>query len=226
MADPEYREALLQQERLQLYRRRDDAIRLLGFTAAEADGVIDLWAETNLQRQQLRNGLNETERRQRVEQEAAMERELEQDMRKLLGDSKYAQWRDYMGSLSTRATVAQLQSQLAGIESLRDGQIEPLVAALHPVSLQYDREVNEYFQAAGANVPGTIADDLEREQHRVDLVATHNQRMHDAAAAILSDRQLATFDAQLKRTLETQQAWLQMSRVSLRDGKETVAKTP
>jgi hypothetical protein len=226
MADPEYREALLQQERLQLYARREDAIRLLGFTSAEADGVIDLWAELNLQTQRLRSPSNEGERLERVEQQSALEREFEQNMRKTLGDSKYAQWRDYMGSLPTRATISQLQSQLAGIESLRDEQIEPLVTALRPVSMQYDRDMTEYLQSAGANVPDSIADDLEREEHRVDLVATHNQRMHDAAATILTGRQLATFDAQLKRALETQQAWLQMSRVSLKEGKGTVAKTP
>lgn len=59
----------------------------------------------------------------------------------------------------------------------------------------------------------------------MELVATHNRRMHDAAAPILSRRQLATFDARLQRGLETQQAWLQMSRVSMKDG-GTVAKTP
>jgi hypothetical protein len=199
---------------------------LLGFTAAEADGVIDLLAELDLQSQALQSPLNEAERLQRIEREAALKRNLEEDLRKLLGDSKYAQWQDYMDSLPTRATVSQLQSQLAGIESLRDEQIEPLVSALRPVSAQYDREVEQYLESAGQNVPNTIADDLEREEHRVELVATHNQRMHDAATPILSGRQLATFDAQLQRALETQQTWLRISRASMKEASGTVAKTP
>ena len=51
MGDPKFREAFREQERLRLATRRENFMRLLGFSPEQADAVIDLSIEREMDSQ-------------------------------------------------------------------------------------------------------------------------------------------------------------------------------
>ena len=213
MSDPRFREAFREQQRLQLAARRENFIRLLGFTPAQADAVIDLsierqiaWQETNM------HMASENAPQLQKEQLEAQERAYQTKLRELLGEDQSAQLRTYMDSRQVRMQVDQFRTQLTGADALRDDQVEPLISALHQEQSQMQQELEDYRTSFSAD-DNSEASQRKFSERQVELLKAAHQRMHSAAAAILSSSQLDRLDAMLKRELDRREAQQRMARI-------------
>jgi len=204
MRDPKYREAWREQRRLMFAPRRENAIRLLGLSPAEADAVVELSIERQLawfDREPIDEMDSETFQRL----EAADERAEQAKLRELLGEEKRARWQIYMESRPSRVQVDRFRTFLAGADTLRDDQVEPLIAALHVEQSQMRQELEDYRQSLKQD--GDTTDESQKYQEReAELMKAAHARMHTGAAAILSRSQLEKLDAMLKRDRERQAA--------------------
>lgn len=192
LQDPRYRAAYREQSRLNYGLRRENIIRLVGLTPEQADAVIGLQVDRELGWIEDPKSLNENYE--------ANEREHQAKLREMLGEEKFARLQQYMESRSSRMQVDQLRNHLGGPDMLRDDQVEPLIAALHPEITQLRRDLKESERTAmwSSNTAEAWRQHAER---RVELEKDAHSRMHVAAAPILSQTQLEKFDAMLAREL-------------------------
>jgi hypothetical protein len=215
MQDPKYRDARRTERRLQLSARRDDAMRLLGFTPEDADAVIDLWVDRELQREGEHTQTVDTspEGLQRLkEMNEAAERAHQDQVRELVGEEKRARWQSYLDSLGSRSRIDQLRTQLTGADALRDDQVEPLIAALHAEFAQYRRELGEYRDTLLWEGDARKTWQLY-EQRQIELLNAANERAHASAASILSAAQLRRMDELLQRDVDRHLAQQRISRL-------------
>ncbi len=215
MKNPKYREARRAERRVQLSDRRDDAIRLLGFTPDEADAVIEHWLDQEM-RQHAEPApvvdVSQEGLRQLRDKNDAVERERQSELRRILGEEKRARWQGYLESLPSRARVEQLRTQLTGADALREDQLEPLISALHTERAQYRRELSEFRDTLSWQ--GEARDTWQQyEQRQVELLKAANERAHVTAAWVLSRDQLRQFDALLQRDIDQAEARQRVSRV-------------
>ena len=213
LANPRYLDERRAQRRLELAARREEAMRLLGFTAEEADGVINLWVENEI-RSEIRQTSNVDASdlealRTRI---AAEERANLEALQKLLGEKKAEQWRDYFSTLGTRNRVNQLQGQLSGAEMLRDDQIEPLISAIHTEVMQMRREVRDFRESLDWQTDQAKSQQQSQE-HEIELMIGTQERIRASTAGILSRAQLEKLDAMLAREIEARRSNLRMQRV-------------
>jgi hypothetical protein len=192
LEDPKYREASREQRRLVYAPRREKLIRLLGFTPAQADAVIDLQIDTEFSWMQ--NGGTYDGRI------AAAEADLQIKLKSLLGEARFGQLEDYMASRGTRMQVDRFRGELTGTDLLRDDQIEPLIAALQVESARQKQELGEYEASLAQGDPTAVSKLYEQKQ--VESLKSTNIRMHAAAVGILSSSQLKGLDAMLERDVK------------------------
>lgn len=210
--DPKFRDARRVELRLQHAVRRDDAIRLLGFTPGEADALIEAMVERHIRALMKATpdvDLSIEGRRRAKEQVEAEEREHQDELRVLLGEQKRARWHDYMESLATRARVDGFRIRLTGEDALRDDQVEPLIAALHTERAQLRRELTEYQDSLDWSNESLNGGSQRWElfaARQLELLGEAKQRSLTAAGAILSPSQLQRLAALLQQEIDREQA--------------------
>jgi hypothetical protein len=198
MQNPKYREAWRAQLRFNYSLRRENVIRLLGFTAEQADAVVDLEIDTQL-RAYDRPPVNPQTIEEMQRQQALDEQDKREDQAKLLellGSEKQARFQDYMETRVSRMQVEEFRRQLSGGDALRDDQVEPLIAALHVENARMQEEMRGYRERA--SLPGAPSDAWDNYNERqIEMQKTTYDRMHSAAAPVLSSGQLERLDAML-----------------------------
>ena len=204
LAIPEYREARKTQRKRELARLRDEGIRIVGVTPEQADKIIDSMIERELDWSGRPNPRNAEELQQRQRDIEENKRNEEAALRALLGDAKATQWNEYLASQPSRSEVRQLRDALSeSSDPLRDDQVEPLVSALHTGRTQLAKEMEDYRALRTADAASPQAANLLYTQHYAERMAAANKRASKEAASILSQQQLAKFDAMRARQLES-----------------------
>ncbi len=204
LQQPRYREAWRAQQRLNYALRRENVIRLLEFTPEEADAVVEIAIDRQLtwiDRSPQKLVTQETAQQLRVLYEQD-KREDEAKFRELLGDEKHARFQEYMDSRSTRAQVDELRPKFTGADTLREDQVEPLIAALHVERTRLQKEQQEYRASTHSDVASNAP---QYSEHELALLKEAYERMHTAAAPVLSGSQLKRLDTLLKRDLDRQE---------------------
>ena len=214
MAEPKFLEAWREEQRLQLVTRRENFIRLLGFSPKQADAVIDLLIERQrgwVAHNQSGSMTSEDLQRNKEFMEAD-ERTYQSKVRELLGEEKTAQLQTYMDSRQSRMQVDRFRSQLTGDDMLRDDQVEPLISTLYMEQSQMQKDLQEYRETL-ASEADTKAAWRKYSEREIEMLKAAHGRMHSAASGILGRSQLDKFDAMLKRDLERHEAQQRMSRI-------------
>ncbi len=209
LQDPAYREAFLADLRRRYASTRRDAIRLVDMTPEQADRVIDLWIERNLRF--MESGASygeELDEDARNEMRRAADAE-QQELRTLLGDEKYEEWRRYLASSQERAEVESLRAGLEGTpHAIDDSQAAELALTIHSERERLSREYDEYANASGITDRNVVRP-YDR-QRWIELAKEANRRIHAAAATRLSTPQLAELDKMLAARLAPDEAALRM----------------
>ena len=212
MRDARYREVQREQTRLALALRRANLIRLLGMTPAQADAVIDLQIEHEWQQSELMNNLPAEEQRQQQQRADAQEAAYQARLRELLGEDKQRRLGHYMETRQSRMQVDTFRTQLNGVDSLRDDQVEPLIEALHVEREKMQGELERYGETLRSE--GESNDTWQRYGERqIELMKDMHAGMHSSAAAVLTSPQLEQLDAMLNRELQRHEANMRMSKL-------------
>ena len=114
LKDPRYREAWYEQQRLQMSGRRERLKDALALSDAQADALIDLSIDRQLSWQfqtQTYPMTDETMREQRERAEAARITE-QTKLREVLGETKYAQYEEYLATSPSRQQVDRLRGEV------------------------------------------------------------------------------------------------------------------
>jgi len=202
MKDPKYREAWRDEQRLQLAQRRENYVKLLGFTPEQADAAIDLAIDRQMK---WPGGFPQ----EQAEEEM---RAYQAKLREVLGEEKYTRLQTYMDSRQSRMQVDRFRTQLTGGDVLRDDQVEPLISALYVEQSQLQDDLQQYRETLGSETDQAAA--LRKLSEReTELLKAAQGRMRSAASGILSSSQLDKFDAMLKRDLERHEAQQRMARI-------------
>jgi len=215
LQQPKYREAWRAQQRLDYGRRRENLIRLLGFTPEEADAAVEIAIDRllSLYERAPPNPVTDEYHQQRQALYEQGERDDQAKLHALLGDEKHARFQGYMESRATRIQVDELRPQFTGADALRDDQVEPLIAALHAERAQMQRQLSEDRERASPDGKHARQPFYERQ---FELLKEAYGRMHSAAAPVLSPSQLERLDALLKREIERREAEIRLQRVQMK----------
>jgi hypothetical protein len=190
LQDPKYLEAWREQRRLTYRLRRDNAIRLFGFSPATADAIIELDIDRELQMQESSTDApSEEGGRQFKAKYEADEREHDSKLLALLGQERFEQWQNYMETRSTRMQVDRFRSQLNGFDLLRDDQVEPLIAALALEQKQMQSELQEFRESFewGSDPDQQRKKFLDRQ---AQITKAGHKRMLEGAGSVLSPSQV------------------------------------
>jgi hypothetical protein len=215
MQQPKYRDAWRAQQRLTYALRRENVIRLLGFTPEQADAIVELAIDERLRwvDRTPPNPMTEDYRQQERALAEQDEREDQARLRDLLGEEKRARFEEYMASRATRVQVDEFRPQFLGADALRDDQVEPLITALHVERASMQEELSALRDTVNWEDAQSSQQYRERQ---IELLKSAYDRMHAAAAPILSGSQLKRLDALLKRDLQRKEAERRMERIQMK----------
>ena len=209
LQDPQYREARRAQRRLEMTSGHLDLTSALQISPETADQLISLLVDEELQylSEPHPNPTNDEEYRARQLEIEKSERARDAKLSALLGESKLAEWKEYQASLQTRYQVHQLRGTLsASPDPLRDDQMEPLISAIYTEQKQLNEEMRAYAQTLDWSEDTRQQSFLKRKQQYADRSSAAKDRIHTAAASILSQRQLASLDDMVQRRLDLEAA--------------------
>jgi hypothetical protein len=229
LRDPEYRQAMLTQQRFSLKQVHPDLARELNVSQEQADRLLELLAE-----QQLRNmeapGSFPSDRTPNEAEMAQLQKDLRQreranraEIAALLGSNGTQQWQDYEDSMGARMRVRQLSSTLdnAGIP-LRDDQRQSLRDTLAQLERQAQQE-RQTLMPPRNFATMTPADRLTWQEEQIERTAQSYARARDSVSHILTTEQLQTYRDLQEQELTMRRAGLRMQRAQIENAADPAA---
>jgi hypothetical protein len=234
MEDPEYRAAMRSQHRMMMSSRYPDLGEALHLQPDDVDKLMELLTDQEMANMSGQPPFSENgqvdpaamqEWSKKVQQR---QRDNEAQLAGLLGDSGVQEWKEYQQTLGARMQVKQLRGILEGSsDPIRPDQVQPLVEAM---AAEQQRMMQTQLRGfsnvvpgqrtvgmiapAGATQPFTPGNQVAMMEKSLEQTVQNNQRMHDAVAPYLTQRQLEQFDKYQNQQLEFQRASLRMMRAS------------
>ncbi|HEX7013057.1 MAG TPA: hypothetical protein VF161_09925 [Steroidobacteraceae bacterium] len=222
LKDPEYREAMLAQQKASLSRMYPDLAEEINLTDDEAERFATLLAEQQLRSMEMGMAWStqpespaEAEERLRRfrEQEKANQAELEQ----LLGAQRYQAWKEYQETLGARYQVNELRSLFAaqGVP-LQEELTKPLMSAMADEQRREMEEAARVFATSGrtqASVSSRgLVPMLGLDEGSAERLAQSQRRVREALSPYLTAEQLEVLEAEQETQLELHRASLRVMR--------------
>jgi hypothetical protein len=224
MDDPDMKKMIRDQQRVTLDRLYDPLMKQMGLSPEEATRFKDLLADNMLKGTEkassLFGGDSSTNRTEMLSKLAAVQKSFDEQLKAYLGESRYAQYKDYQQTVGERAQLQQFQQQTAGGgNALSEQQTEQLLAFMNEAkqSVTAAGGFGQPQDAAGmqAMLSGDGMDKFLQSQDAT------SQQVYERARTVLSADQLGAFG-----TFQTNQ--LQMMRMGMSMAQKLLApeKTP
>lgn len=148
------------------------------------------------------------------------EKEMEANLKALLGDDKFAQYTDYKGTMGDRLQLDQLKQQLDGSGTpLQDDQLKSLLGIMKEERDKVPPVVDNKAANGAADFAKMLTDDsIEKQfQWQQDL----NRRVLERAGQVLSPQQLKEYTDFQSQQLNMQKAGMKMAREMFGSGSKT-----
>lgn len=234
LRDPDYREAMLGQQKMGQMRSNPNLARDLGLSADQADRLFTTLAEQQLRSMESSSPIMWDEQpdaakmqefqRKMTEQQSANETEL----KRVLGDGKYREWQEYQSLAGVRWEADRVRASLvtAGVP-LDESLAKPLLKTLA------DQQQKMMQEAAKAAAPGnnrliavngmvssgdTNVNALQMQEKSLEFMAQHQKRQRDALSRVLTPEQLKIVEDEQNAELQMQRAQLRMMRAQQEAG--------
>lgn len=218
MNDPEMMKMIRDQQRTMMDSLYSPLVKKMNLTPEEAAQFKDLLADNAMKgtskATSLFGGDASTNRTEALKALSAEQKSFEQQVKEFLGDSRYAEYKDYQQTVGERMQLNQFRMQSAGGESaLTDQQTEQLLA--------YMKEEKQAVAAAtGLPSPGGTQDAANLQamlsdggtEKLLQAQETTNQRVYERAREILSSEQLGSFGKFQTNQLQMMRMGMNMAR--------------
>ena len=240
LRDPEYREAMLAQQKMGIMRTNPNVGRDLDLTADQVDRLFDTLAEQQLRSMETSQPLAWGEQpdaakmqeyhRKMMEQQSANETEI----KRALGDTKYREWQEYQSMAGVRWEADRVRASLASAGvPLDENLAKPLLKTL---SEQQQKMMQEATKMAAFGTPAsnrliavgglsavTSTDPsnmnvLQMQERSLEFTAQHQKRQREALARVLTPEQLKIVEDEHNAELQMQKAQLKMMRAQQEAG--------
>jgi hypothetical protein len=182
-----------------------DLVKELGLTPEQAEKFRELFAQRQLAMLDLANTmpLGNAGAVAMVSQESLTKEQTDIDnqIRALLGDEKYARYEEYQKTKEERTAVRDFNKELAfsGRQELTAEQQQQLTAIMH----EENASAKQSAQQAQTATPGEITDETINAQ--MQQYIDTNKRVRDRAQHVLSQEQLQAFDTYQENQIRQQQ---------------------
>jgi len=243
LRDPEYREAMLAQQKMGIRQSNPNLRRDLDLTSEQADRLFNTLAEQQLRTMESSSAgpmmwgeqpdpakMQEFQRKL-TEQQRANDAEV----KRVLGDAKYREWQEYQALSGVRWEADRVRSSLANagvpldenlakplLKTLQEQQQKMLQQMAAPGSRGSLAATN--FFAPGAGVSAVMTSDnqpvnvVEMQEKSLEFRAQHQKRQREALASVLTPEQLKVVEDEHNSELQMQRAQIRMMRAQQEAG--------
>jgi len=197
MDDPETKKMIRQQQRTMLDQLYSPLIKQMGLQPDEAEQFKNLLADNMIKGAEkatsLFGGDGSTNRTEMMAKLAEEQKSFDEQVRGFLGESRYAQYKDYQETAGERTQLNQFRQTAGGEHPITDQQTEQLLAFM--------KEEKQAVSAAGglSSFDAKNADSMQAMLSGEGLEKilqnqdTMGQRVYERAKTVLSENQLAAF---------------------------------
>lgn len=238
LQDPEYREAMLTQQKMMLMRSHPNVLKDLNLSAEQADRLFGTLAEQSLRSMESMNAMAWREQpdsaqmqemhRKAMEQQSANEAEL----KSAVGEAKYREWQEYQNLAGVRWEADRVRASLANAGvPLDESAVKSLPRVLHEQQQQMLRQMatpaspvnGQLAVASSVGVVGSVGVSADNNvvgsmQASLDAVQQHQRRQRDALAHVLTPEQLKVIEDEHNAELQMQRAQLRLMRAQQEAG--------
>jgi PAS domain-containing protein len=238
MRDPEYREAMRAQQKMNLVRSNPNLARDLDMTAEQLDRLYDVLAEQSLRAMENNGPLWSVDgerpdaakmqeyQRKAMEQQRANETEL----RRALGDGKYREWQEYQSMAGVRWEADRVRTSLASAGvPLDESLAKPLLKTLHQQQMKMMQQAAATAASSNANASGRLVmsssfapasspDMLKMQEQSLEMITQHQKRQREALASVLTPEQLKVVEDEHNAEQQMQRAQLRIMRAQQEAG--------
>lgn len=225
MDDPDTKKMIRDQQRLMLDQLYGPLAKQMGLQPEEAEQFKNLLADNMLKGAEKATSLfgdGGTNRAELVAKLAEDQKNFDEQVRSFLGETRYAQYKDYQETVGERTQLNQFRQTATGANALSDQQTDQLLAFM--------KEEKQAMASAGgfsqpqdaasmqAMLSGEGLDKMMQSQEAI------GQRVYERARSVLSDSQLAAFGRFQTNQLQMMRMGMSMARKFM--GAEKPAAAP
>jgi hypothetical protein len=227
LRDPEYREAMVAQQKMLLMRMNPDIAKDLELTPEQMDRLYTTMGEQYVRRMETQmypwEGTTDPEQvQQRMEEanrKSAEQRQAElAEIRKVLGDAKFREFEQYQYMAGARSEASRIRESLATAGVPLDASLAlPLAKVLHEHQQKTVRAAEAAAIPAAALLTshgGFISNEqlnsVENQQEQLESIAKFQRQQREALSRVLSPQQLKVIEEEQESSLQLQRAQLRV----------------
>jgi hypothetical protein len=236
LRDPEYREAMLAQQKMGQKQSNPNLARDLGLTAEQTDRLFSALAEQQLRAMENTSPFVWDEQpdparmqefqRKMMDQQRANEAEI----KRALGDAKFREWQEYQSLAGVRWEADRVRTALAnGGAPLDETLTKPLLKTLQEQQQKMLQQMaaaapgRNQFAASGLTAVVTSDNDpnasmLQMQEKALESQAQYQKRQREALARVLTPEQLKIVEDEHNNELQMQRAQLRIMRAQQEAG--------
>jgi hypothetical protein len=237
MRDPEYREAMRAQQKMNLVRSNPNLARDLDMTAEQLDRLYDVLAEQSLRAMENNGPLWSVDSQQpdaakmlEFQRKATeQQRTNETELRRALGDGKYREWQEYQSMAGVRWEADRVRTSLASAGvPLDENLAKPLLKTLHQQQMKMQQaaataassnaNASARLVVGSAFAPGSSPDMLKMQEQSLEMITQHQKRQREALASVLTPEQLKIVEDEHNAEQQMQRAQLRLMRAQQEAG--------
>jgi PAS domain-containing protein len=237
MRDPEYREAMRAQQKMNLVRSNPNLARDLDMTAEQLDRLYDVLAEQSLRAMENHgpmwsvDGEQPDAAKMQEFQRKAMEQQRtnETELRRALGDGKYREWQEYQSMAGVRWEADRVRTSLASAGvPLDESLAKPLLKTLHQQQVKMmqaaataassNANANARLMGSSGFAPASALDMLKMQEQSLEMITQHQKRQREALASVLTPEQLKVVEDEHNAEQQMQRAQLRIMRAQQEAG--------
>ncbi|HJY41436.1 MAG TPA: hypothetical protein VJ303_09375 [Steroidobacteraceae bacterium] len=230
LRDPEYREAMVAQQKMMLMRMNPEIARDLELTPEQMDRLYTTMGEQYVRRMETQeypwDGTADPEQVQRKMEEANRKSGEQQqadlaEIRKVLGDAKFREFEQYQAMVTARGEAAHIRESLATAGVPLDANLAM------PLARVLDEHQRKSLRAAEAAAPAdgfvahagfisdpesliTVMNSVVSQQQQLESIEKYQRQQREALARVLSPQQLKVIEEEQESSLQLQRAQLRI----------------
>jgi len=238
LRDPEYREAMLAQQKMGARQSNPNLARDLDLSPEQADRLFSTLAEQQLRAMETTSPMlwgeqSDPAKMQELQRKMMdQQRANETEVKRVLGEAKFREWQEYQSLSGVRWEADRVRTALANAGMpLEENLTKPLLKTLQEQQQKMMQQMaaaagpqNQLIAASGVGATVVTSSDgmsvnmIEMQEKSVELQAQHQKRQREALARVLTPEQLKVIEDEHKMELQMQRAQIKMMRAQQEAG--------